>query len=395
VHICYIGYYDPSYPRNALLRRGLIANGAQLTEIRIPSWLAPGHSSPSPTVPRALGERLPYEAHELRKAVRRNARVIRRTHQIVRSVDVVVVAEFSQGLVPAVAAVCRQYNKPVVVDLLISLFDEAVNHRQTLSARKPRAVARWLLDATAIRLADVVLADTAANAEFLEGEFGGLRDKVHVVEIGAPEWQFPRASLRTWVPGDPLAVLFYGYSQPLQGVGYIVEAANRLRDDDGFQFKIVGVPPDRGTSYGHPPTNLEFLPPVDASELRAMIAASDICLGVFGELPIAARVVPNKVWQCLAVGRPVITRDGPGPRSVLEDGHHCLLVPPGDPAAIVAALERLAADPALAARLAATGSELVHTKYSSGPLGRRLLSLLSEITATNPVPVHGDPDAAD
>ena len=63
--------------------------------------------------------------------------------------------------------------------------------------------------------------------------------------------------------------------------------------------------------------------------------------------------MPNKVWQAMAVGRPIVTADGPAPRELLTDGVDALLVPPGDPDALADALRRLAADPGLRARLGA------------------------------------------
>ena len=61
----------------------------------------------------------------------------------------------------------------------------------------------------------------------------------------------------------------------------------------------------------------------------------------------AAMVVPNKVYQAAAAGRPLVTRDGPALREVLEPGAHCLVCPPGDPDALAAAVARLLDDPAL------------------------------------------------
>ena len=55
-------------------------------------------------------------------------------------------------------------------------------------------------------------------------------------------------------------------------------------------------------------------------------------------------MVPNKVWQAMAVGRPVVTADTPAVREVLEDGLTALLVPAGDPDALASALGRLAGD---------------------------------------------------
>jgi glycosyltransferase involved in cell wall biosynthesis len=95
------------------------------------------------------------------------------------------------------------------------------------------------------------------------------------------------------------------------------------------------------------------VPWVPYAQLGEELARAHICLGIFGGSDKASRVVPNKVWQAMAVGRPIITADTPGAREVLRDGHDAVLVPTGDAAALAAALARLAHDPELRARLGA------------------------------------------
>ncbi len=85
--------------------------------------------------------------------------------------------------------------------------------------------------------------------------------------------------------------------------------------------------------------------------LGAEVSAAAICLGVFGASDKAARVVPNKVWQAMAAGRPVVTADTPAVREVLRDDESALLVPAGDAQALGSALARLASDPGLRSRL--------------------------------------------
>jgi glycosyltransferase involved in cell wall biosynthesis len=90
-------------------------------------------------------------------------------------------------------------------------------------------------------------------------------------------------------------------------------------------------------------------------------------------------VIPNKAFQALACGTPLITGDTRGVRELLTDGESALLVPPGDPAALAAAMRRLAADPGLARRLGARGRETYEEQASEEVLGARWRALIAEL----------------
>jgi glycosyltransferase involved in cell wall biosynthesis len=249
---------------------------------------------------------------------------------------------------------------------------------------RPRAALVYLGDRMALRLADRVIADTRANAEFYADEFGAARAKTAVIPVGAPEWLFAPSALP---PRDvrPLTVLFYGSFIPLHGANVIVDAAHALRSERRIRFVLVGAGQTltsvRARREARPGADLEFRPAVPLRDLPALVAAADICLGIFGTSDKAHRVVPNKVWQCLAAGRPVVTGNGRGAREVLADGRHALLVPHGDGDALAQAILRLAGDEALSARLAAAGAQLVRDRYTSAPLGRRLRDVITDAIA--------------
>jgi glycosyltransferase involved in cell wall biosynthesis len=93
-------------------------------------------------------------------------------------------------------------------------------------------------------------------------------------------------------------------------------------------------------------------------------------------------VIPNKVFQALAVARPVITADTPAARELLTDDVDALLVPPGDAESLAAAVRRIAGDRALAHRIAATGRATYAARASEDVLGARWRALLEAAVGT-------------
>ena len=99
-------------------------------------------------------------------------------------------------------------------------------------------------------------------------------------------------------------------------------------------------------------------------------------LGVFGTSEKAGRVIPNKVFQALACGVPVITADTPAARELLVEDESAQLVPPGDAPALAAAIRRFAEDPAHARRIAEGGLRAYRAQASERALGERWRALI-------------------
>jgi glycosyltransferase involved in cell wall biosynthesis len=123
--------------------------------------------------------------------------------------------------------------------------------------------------------------------------------------------------------------------------------------------------------------SLEFRDAESTDRLVETIRESDLCLGIFGETGKASRVVPNKVYEAMATGKPVITGDSSAAREFLRSGEDCLLCTRGDAASLAEAILRLKSDPALAERLARSGRRRFEEKAAPAVIGRELAGRLA------------------
>jgi len=262
-------------------------------------------------------------------------------------------------------------NRPVVFNPLVSLYDTLVEDRRRFRPGSVAARTLAAIDRRALRSADLVVADTHAQAEFL-AQLGQLsRTRIAVCFVGAEERLFqPR-----WEPKPPFTALFIGKLIPLHGVDTVLAAARAASE---IRFKIVGSGQLEG-ALRDPRPNVEHVPWVEYERLPAEIGSAGCALGIFGLSEKARRVIPNKVFQALACGAPVVTADTPAARELLADGATALLVPPGDPDALASAIRRLRADPDLARRVGAAGHTAYEAEASELVLGKRWRALLEDL----------------
>jgi glycosyltransferase involved in cell wall biosynthesis len=255
---------------------------------------------------------------------------------------------------------------PLVFNPLVSLVDTLVADRMRFRPDSLAARALAAIDRRALGAADLVVADTQANADFL-AELGGLpRERVAVCFVGAEERLFTPG----WSPREP--PLFVGKLIPLHGLGTILGAAREVPE---LSVRVVGSGQLDRLLETRPP-NVEWIRWIPYERLSDRLRAAACALGVFGTSPKAARVIPNKAFQALACGTPLVTADTPATRELLVDEESALLVPAGDPGALAHALRRLSVDLELARRLSEGGLRAYRARASEDVLGRRWRALL-------------------
>ena len=348
--VAYFGTYERAYPRNAQVISCLRGAGVEVEEEHVAVWddLREGWSAgPGRAARLALAE----------------AQLLTRRPRG----DALIVGYPGHFDLPAAKRAAR--TRPVVFNPLVSLADTLVGDRGRFRAGSLAARALERVDRHAFRSADLVVADTEAHARFL-GQLSG-RDDIAVCFVGAED----RLFRPEWQPPKKFNALFVGKLIPLQGVDTILAAARAAPELD---FRVVGSGQLDALLRGRPP-NVEHVPWAEYEELPRQLAATGCALGIFGTTAKAARVIPNKAFQALACGTPLITADTPAARELLVDGESALLIPPGDPSALATSVRRLAADAELARKIGAGGRAAYESAASEAVLGQRWRALIEEL----------------
>ena len=217
-------------------------------------------------------------------------------------------------------------------------------------ARRVPALARGILRGA--RLVIAASTELAAAAEQL-----GARD-VRVIPSGV---DLPAEIGAEAVPAE---VLYAGRLSPEKGVLELVEAAR------GLNLVVAGDGPLRARVPGA----RGFVP---HDELQGLYARAAVVA-----CPSRREGFGVACLEAMAHGRPVVASAVGGLRDLVADGKTGLLVPPRDPAALRAALERLLGDPELRRRLGAAGRERARERFSWPAVTDATLAAYAEAAGT-------------
>lgn len=314
----------------------------------------------------------------LDKPVRRGRRLLAGWRLVGRAAggDADIVHFHDPELLPAALWLARRTDKLVIYDVHEYL-GETVRTKGWLPAilRRPLArISERAERAMARRLSGVV----GSNEDHAVGY--ALDGRPVAVVTNAP-WShaFPVPD----APTEPI-VLYVGGLSPIRGLDVMKRAFAQVTHP-GARLLLVG-PGDPGELAD----NVECLGMVDHSEIAGLVARSAVCWVPLQYSGNYVRNVPTKTIEAMASARPVVTSNFGRMAQIVRAAGCGILVPPDDPAAHAAAIDRLLGDPELSARLGAAGRRAFERGWSFERQADRLTSfyssLLGAATARDPAP---------
>ena len=370
--ILYFGTYEETYSRNQIMIKSLRRIGHNVKECHVSLW---GNQIDKTKTFAGFFGKLLFFARLLSIYPRLLFKYL-----FVGRYDVMFVGYFGHldMLFARLFQTLAFRKKRIVFDAFISLFDSMVTDRKMLKDDSfPSRLVFWL-DKTACRLADIVILDTDAHIDFFHQTFGVPKEKtVRIFACADTDVFYPRQIEKK---DNTLNVLFIGKYTPLHGIKYIVEAAEMLKNDENIQFTFIGkgqlYPEIRKIVKQKELRNIIFIDWVPYETLPDYIATADVCLGIFSLSEKALRVIPNKVFQSLAMKKAVITENSKASCELLANEENALLCNPGSGRGIAGAILKLKANPSLRCKIEEHGYRRFNERCGLGAVEANLADLL-------------------
>jgi glycosyltransferase involved in cell wall biosynthesis len=190
--------------------------------------------------------------------------------------------------------------------------------------------------------------------------------------------------LRTSLDLEGAFILLYAGAHGMSNdLDTLLKAADLLRDERQIHIVLLGDGKEKPNLMQMADqlklTQVHFVPPVEKQSVAAWVDDADACLAILRAIPAYKTTYPNKVFDYMAAGKPVILAIDGVIREVIESSGGGIFVQPGEPRAIAQAVLKLAGDPALAARMGRAGREYVEHHFERGQQAGVMLQLMIQL----------------
>ncbi|HVG20861.1 MAG TPA: glycosyltransferase family 4 protein [Blastocatellia bacterium] len=247
-------------------------------------------------------------------------------------------------------------------------------------------LSRWL-ERFLYSRATHLLVNSPAYVDYLRGK-GVPPSKITLLPNGVDPQMFDPAGdgngLRRKLDLDGKFVVVYaGAIGPANDLGVLLDAASGLREEQRIRFLIVGDGKERrrlqAQAEAHQLENVMFVGAQPKQEMRHYLASADACVAILQNIRMFRMTYPNKVFDYMAAGRPVLLAIDGVIRQVVEAARAGIYVPPGDPEALAEAVRHLAANVEEREAMSRRGRSYVEKHFNRADQSGQFTRLLEKV----------------
>ena len=214
-------------------------------------------------------------------------------------------------------------------------------------------------------------------------------DKISIITNGAdlerfePSERMNEVRRELGLPEGVFVASYIGTHGMAHGLGTVLRAAERLRDEPNVRFLLVGDGAERQKLLKEKEAldlkNVIMLDQQPKDRMPHFLAASDACLVLLIKSDLFKTVLPSKIFEAMAMKRPLVLGVEGESRELVEAGGCGICIEPENDLELSEALRTLAQDKAFAVKLGEQGREFVSAYYDREVLATRYLRILESI----------------
>ena len=182
---------------------------------------------------------------------------------------------------------------------------------------------------------------------------------------------------------DKFVVLYAGAHGMSNDLEVVLDAAALLVDRNEIQLVLLGDGKEKPALMTRAQKmdlkNVTFLPSVPKTEMVSALAGADACLAILKPLEEYKTTYPNKVFDYMAAGRPVVLAIDGVIREVVEAAGCGIFAAPGSADEVANAIRQLAADKKESSIMGLQGRDYLQKNFSRAAIGEKLLGLLEDL----------------
>ncbi|MBT3315395.1 MAG: glycosyltransferase family 4 protein [Anaerolineae bacterium] len=181
---------------------------------------------------------------------------------------------------------------------------------------------------------------------------------------------------------DKFVVLYAGAHGFSNDLGVVLDAAKKI-EKRPIQIVLLGDGKEKASLQAKAKEmelrNVSFVDSVPKSEMANALAASDACLAILKPIEWYKATYPNKVFDYMAAGRPIVLAIDGVIREVVDAAGCGVFAEPGDTDSLAAAILSLAKDDARSREMGLVGRAYIEAHFDRAALAEKLTELLEEM----------------
>lgn len=194
----------------------------------------------------------------------------------------------------------------------------------------------------------------------------------------------PAELVERWNVAGKFVAAYVGTIGMAHGLDTVLAVADRLRERKDIAFLLVGTGAEHAAlsqrCVERGMENVIFTGAVSKAEVREYWKLCDVALVLLRDSSLFSHVIPSKMFEAMGMERPIILGVRGESRAILEESEAGIPITPQSSDELAKAIMKLAADPALRARMGRAGRDFVARQFDRDRLAGEMLEVL-EATA--------------